>query len=91
MISPVFSSIVASFGASLPSVNFVPSGTVVSFPSLSFTFGVTFVSSPTFPVASGYSGVYLSASFSVAFTTFNGTLSTCPSSTRTFLPCPSIL
>ena len=64
MISPVSSSIVASFGASLPSVNFVPSGTVVSFPSLSLTIGFTDVSSPTFPVASLYSGAYLSESVS---------------------------
>ena len=76
LISPVFSSIVASFGASLPNVYFVPSGTFVAFPSLSVTFGFTVVFSPAFPFASSYFTSYLSASFSagVVSVTVTGTV-----------------
>ena len=79
LISPVSGLIVAPFGAFSPSSNVVPSGFVVSCPLSSLKFGaVIVVCVPTFASASVYSGVYLSVSFSVAFTTFNGTLSTCP-------------
>jgi len=77
LISPVFSSIVAPAGASSPSANFVSAGTGTALPSLSVKFGaVIVVCFPTSASASVYFGVYLPESFSVAFTTFSGTLST---------------
>ena len=82
VISPVFSSISAPFGAPLPNVYFVPSGAFVAFPSLSVTFGATLVSSPAFPFASSYFTSYLSASFSAGFVSFTVT----GTSTSTFSP-----
>ena len=80
VIFPVFSSIFAPAGASLPNANFVPSGFVVSCPLSSVKFGaVIVVGFPTCASASVYPGCTLSA-VSTSWTSLieSGTLSTCP-------------
>ena len=59
---PVFSSMLAPFGALSPSLYFVPSGAFVSFPSASLNVGASVIAGvPALPSLSAYTGVSLSA------------------------------